>query len=153
MKRRKIEKEFEYLGLGFPVILFKVPMVEVRGVWTPEIDYSLLQRVVLRALAHYSSSLTGNHVRFIRSWLGLTQTAFGELFGVTHTAVVKWEKANDRSSKIVLTTERELRMVILDQLLKKAEDFRNAYRVIHGLDFRAEPEPVEVDTQIDLVAI
>jgi hypothetical protein len=44
-------------------------------------------------------------------------------------------------------------MTILDHLLKKAEDFRTAYRVIHDLDFLENPEPVEIDTQTDLVAI
>lgn len=153
MNKRKIEKKYEYVGLGFPVILYRVPMVDVRGVWTPDIDYNALQRVVLLALSHYPSSLTGDHIRFIRSWLGATQSAFGDLFGVTHTAVVKWEKSGDKSAKIILTTERDIRMMILDQLLKKAEDFRNAYRVIHGLDFCADPAPLEIDTQTDLVAI
>jgi hypothetical protein len=153
MKNRKIEREYEYQGLGFPVVLQMVPMVEIRGVWTPEIDYNSLQRVVLLALAYYPSALTGHHIRFIRSWLELTQSAFGDLLGVTHTAVVKWEKAEERSARIILTTEREIRMIILDHLLKKAEDFRQAYRVIHKLDFSQEPEPIEINTQRDLIAI
>ena len=153
MKKRKVEKELLYYGLGFPVVISNVPMVEVRGDWAPDIDLNMLQKVVLRFLAHYPSALTGDHIRFIRSWLELTQAEFGKLFGVTHTAVVKWEKAREKSAKIALTTEREIRMVILDHLLKKAEDFRNAYRVIHRLEFSGEPTPVEINSQLDLIAI
>lgn len=153
MKKTKIETRFEYTGLGFTVILQNVPMIEVRGLWTPNIDYNLLQKVVLYTLANLPSALTGNHIRFIRSWLGLTQAEFGNLFGVTHTAIVKWEKSKDHSAKIMLSTEREIRLHILDQLLKRAEDFRNAYRIIQSLHFLAESEPVEVNSLKDLIAI
>ena len=153
MKKTKVETRFEYGGLGFPVILQNVPMIEVRGIWTPNIDYNLLQKVVLCALANSPSALTGNHIRFIRSWFGLTQAEFGNLFGVTHTAIVKWEKSKDHSAKIMLSTEREIRLHILDQLLKRAEDFRTAYRIIHELHFQGVSEPVEVNSLKDLVAI
>lgn len=151
--KRKIEKQFTYEGLGFVVELLNVPMIEVRGIWTPDIDYNLLQKVVLRALAHNPAPLTGNHIKFIRSWLALSQEEFGKIFGVRHSAVVKWEKFRDHSAKISLNTEREIRMHILDALLKKAEDFRNAYHVIHCLEFHAQSLPVSINTQTDLVAI
>jgi hypothetical protein len=81
------------------------------------------------------------------------QEEFGKLFGVSHSAVVKWEKSKDTLAKIVLTTDREIRMHILDLLLKKAEDFRLAYHVIHRLNFQAEPSPFSINSQTDLVAI
>nr|NGX49592.1 hypothetical protein [Candidatus Anoxychlamydiales bacterium] len=92
MRKQKIEKEIIYEGLGFPILLRNVPMVELRGNWVPDIDLNVLQKVTLLALAHQPVDLTGNQIRFIRTWLGLTQSEFGKLFGVTHPAVVKWEK-------------------------------------------------------------
>jgi len=153
MKKMKVEDKFEYISLGFPVILQNVPMIEVRGIWTPNIDYNLLQKVVLCALANAPWPLTGNHVRFIRSWCGATQDQFGHIFGVTHTAVVKWEKAKNEVAKISLSTERDIRLHILDQLLKRAEDFRNAYKIIHAQDFQAQPTPIEINSLKELVAI
>lgn len=44
-------------------------------------------------------------------------------------------------------------LLILDHLLKRAEDFRNAYRLIHEFSFDAEIEPVEVDSLKELIAI
>ena len=153
MKKHKIEKEFEYLGLGFPITLKNIPMIEIRGVWTPDIDLNILQKVVVLDLAHRSSELTGNQIRFIRQWLGFTQTEFGKLLGVTHPAVVKWEKSGDKFAKVSLPTQRDLRLLILDQLLMKDEDFRQAFRVIHNLKFTQSNQSLVFDAPIDLVAI
>ena len=153
MKKQKVEKEIVYEGLGFPIILRNVPMIELRGVWTLDIDLNILQKVVLLALAHHPSDMTGNQIHFIRNWLGLTQTEFGKLFGVTHPAVVKWEKAGNKGSKINLTTQRDLRLWLLDQLLSKDDDFRRAFKIIHRTDYSHPIEPLEFDVPTDLVAI
>jgi hypothetical protein len=70
------------MNLVFRLYIRNVPMIEVRGVWIPNIDLNVLQKVVLLALAHHSADLTGNQIRFIRLWLGLTQEKFGRLFGI-----------------------------------------------------------------------
>jgi DNA-binding transcriptional regulator YiaG len=153
MAKQKIEKEFIYEGLGFPIILRNVPMIELRGIWTLDLDLNVLQKVVLLALAHHPTDLTGNQVQYIRSWLNMTQVEFGNLFGVTHPAVVKWEKAGDKASKINLTTQRDLRLLLLDKLLSKDEDFRKAFRIVHITKFSREINLLEFDVPIDLVAI
>lgn len=153
MKKQKIEKEIVYEGLGFPVILRNVPMIELCGIWTLDIDLNIFQKVVLLALAQHPSDMTGNQIRFIRNWLGFTQTEFGKLFGVTHPAVVKWEKSGNKGSKINLTTQRDLRLWLLDQLLTKDADFRRAFKFIHMTDYSHRIEPLEFDIPIDLVAI
>ena len=66
-KTRKIQPLFEDFGCGFPIVLRNVPMVKVRGVWTPEINYDEFHKAVLRALAHKKSRLTGNQIKFVRS--------------------------------------------------------------------------------------
>ncbi len=153
MKKHKVEKEFIYEGLGFPVILRNVPMIELRNVWTLDIDLNLLQRVVLLTLAHHPSDLTGNQIRFIRNWLKLTQSEFGKLFGVTHPAVVKWEKTADKGSKMNLTTQRDLRLLLLDQLLPKDDDFRKAFKIVHMTDYSQPITPLKFDVPTDLVAV
>ena len=153
MKRQKVEKEVVYKGLGFPVILRNVPMIELRGVWTLDINLNNLQKVVLLALAHKPSDLTGHQIRFIRTWLGLTQLQFGKLFGVTHAAIVKWEKAGNKGSKMNLTTQRDLRLLLLDQLLAKDDDFRQAFKIIHMTEYTERIQPLEFDVPTDLVAV
>ena len=153
MARQKIEKEFVYEGLGFPVLLKNVPMIEIRGVWTLDIDLNILQKVVLLALAHHPTDLTGNQVRYIRLWKNMTQVEFGKLLGVTHPAVVKWEKAGDKASKMNLTTQRDLRLLLLDKLLSKDEDFRKAFRIVHVTNFSSRIHLLELDVPTDLMAV
>lgn len=153
MKKRKIQKEVIYEGLGFPIVLRNAPMIDLRGVWALDIDLNILQKAVLLGLAHHPSDLTGNQIRFIRLWLGLTQSEFGKLFGVTHPAVVKWEKEGNKSSKITLTTQRDLRLWLLDQLLAKDEDFRKAFKIVHMNDYSHPLQPLEFDVPTELVAV
>lgn len=153
MKNQKVEKEIIYEGLGFPVVLHNVPMIELRGIWALDIDLNIMQKVVLLALAHHPSDLTGNQIRFIRNWLRLTQTEFGKLFGVTHPAIVKWEKTGNKSAKISLTTQRDLRLWLLDRLLTKDDDFRRAFKFVHMTDYTHSIKPLEFDVPTDLVAV
>lgn len=153
MKKQKIIKEITYNGLGFPIILRNVPMIEVRGVWIPDINLNTLQKVVLLALAHNATDLTGNQIRFIRLWLGLTQDKFGKLFGITHPAVVKWEKTKNKACKMTLTTQRDLRLYLLDQLLSRDDDFRKAYKIVHKTEFTNKIDLLKFDVPIDLVAV
>ena len=151
--KRKTMKEFVYEGLGFPVILRNVPMIEVRNVWTPDVDLNVLQRVVLLELAHRSEGLTGDQVRFIRDWLQLGQVAFAHSLGVTHPAVVKWEKAGDACANMGVTTQRAIRLIVLDAILKKDADFRNAFRKVSDVEFGMEPEVLSLDALTQLVAV
>lgn len=153
MEDHKIESRFVYEGLGFPVVLHNVPMIKLRGEWALDINMNHFQRAVLLALAYHPFDLTGDHIRYIRSWLRLSYEKFGALFGVTHPAVVKWEKAKERSAKISLSTQREIRLHILNRLLKNDYEFRNAYRRIQKVEFQSRSKPIELDAPTDLVAI
>jgi hypothetical protein len=68
---RKIQKLFIDNGFGFKVKLRNVPMVKVRGVWTPDVDYNDLAKMVLLFLFRKTARLTGAEVRFIRHQLAL----------------------------------------------------------------------------------
>ena len=152
MAKQKVEQEIIYQGLGFPVVLRNVPMIEVREVWTPDIDLNVLQKAVLIALAYHPVDLTGNQIRFIRTWLRLTQTEFGKLFGLTHPAIVKWEKTENRSSKMNLSTQRDLRIWLLDQLLLNDESFRKGFKIVHKTIYKRSAKPLELNVPTDLLA-
>ncbi len=124
----KKAKRFIYEGLGFPIVLVNVPLVLKRGVWTPAIDYNKLQKEVLVALAHKPIALTGNEIHFIRAFFELTLVSFGKHFGVTHAAVLTWEKMGNRLGKINPTTELCIRLFILEQLKMSNQVFRDAFR-------------------------
>ena len=123
----KIEKVFVDRGFGFPVHLLNVPMVHVRGTWTPKIDYNALAKGVLHALAHKPSYLTGSEIHFIRLHFDLPLQQFAKRFAVSHPAVMKWERAKSRPTKMNWTTEKDIRLFILSKLEVAASEFADLY--------------------------
>ena len=130
--KTKIQKQYIDNGCGFPVVLQNVKMVFVRGVWTPEIDYNLLHKSVLHALAHKSTRLTGNQIKFIRHSFNLTLVEFGEYFDVSHPAVLKWEAAGDDVPSIKWSLERDLRLFIVDRLEEVPTTLGELYRTLRS---------------------
>jgi hypothetical protein len=112
----RIQKTFVDYGCGFPVILKDVPMIRALGEWTPVINYKELHKAVLRALASKPVRLTGNEIKFVRHFFELTLAEFGDYFDVSHPAVLKWEAALDDVPPIKWSTERDIRLFILDRL-------------------------------------
>ncbi len=62
----RVEKQFVDYGCGFPVVLFDVPMVHVRGVWTPNIDYNKLHEDTFQSLINKTKPLTAAQNEFVR---------------------------------------------------------------------------------------
>lgn len=133
--KRKTVKQFEYCGLGFPIILMNVPLITVRGIEVPDIDYNELQRNVLLALCNKPFPLTGNEVRFIRQYLEMTYTDFAKSFGVTHAIVIHWEKSQNFLAKITPSTELCIRLFVLDALKANNKLFRTILESLTTLNF------------------
>lgn len=91
MTEKKIET-FTYTDLGFPIQLIDVPMKKILGEWVLDINLNILQLEVLKMLIHKATPLQAEELRFIRKYFEMTTTVFGRIFGVTHAAVIKWEK-------------------------------------------------------------
>jgi DNA-binding XRE family transcriptional regulator len=150
MKKNTSAEIFEYDGLGFPITLLNFPLIKVRGVLVPNIDYNVLQKNVLLALSSKPHPLTGNEVRFIRQYLQMTYTEFANRFGVTHASVIHWEKSKNTFAKIQPTTELCIRLSILDTLQAKNKLFRDTFRNFNYLDFKTQknqaPEHIILDS-------
>ncbi len=125
---QRTQKRLVYQGFGFPVVLRNVPMVKIRGAWTPKVNYNVPARDVLEALAVHSTRLSGHEVRFVRHYFEMTLEQFAARFAVSHPAVLKWEKAADAPAKMGWGTEKDLRLFILDRLGAKAARLADTYR-------------------------
>jgi DNA-binding transcriptional regulator YiaG len=90
MKEKKYET-FTYEGLGFPIQLVNAPLKKIYDEWILDINLGQLQLEVLDLLIHQPTPLQTGELRFIRKYFEMTSTAFGEVFGVSHAAVLKWE--------------------------------------------------------------
>ncbi len=144
MADTKIRKRFVYEGFGFPVVLRNVPMVKVRGAWTPKVNYNKLAEDVLLALAHKPARLTGSEVRFVRHHFEMTLTQFGDRFSVSHPAVLKWEEAGDEATAMKWPVEKDIRLFILDALDAKDKDLAALYRHLRK-EAKTVGKPIEMD--------
>lgn len=144
--QEKKTKTVIFKGLGFPIKLINAPMKKMFGQWCVDLDLNKLMLVVLNALAHKPIPLTGDELRFIRSYLKMTLVEFGKAFGVSHVAVLKWEKGENRISP---SLELYIRLYVLDHLQAKDNAFRALYKEVSLEQLSKTPKskihPLEVD--------
>jgi len=129
IKTKKL-KTFIYKGLGIPVKLVNAHMKKAAGEWCINIDMSKLMLVVLQEIIRKQTPLTGNELRYIRTYLEMTSTEFGKIFGVSHVAVLKWEGEQKRISPPL---ELCIRLYVLNHLDAHDEEFRALY---NGIDLQ-----------------
>jgi DNA-binding transcriptional regulator YiaG len=123
MERKK--ETFIYEGLGFPIELIDTPMKKVFGEWVIDIDMNALQAFVFKGLIHKPYPLTGREMRFMRKFLEMSTTEFGENLGISHATVVKWEK---EQTKISPMQEAYIRMFLFEFL--KDQELLSLYKEI-----------------------
>ncbi len=118
----KTEPLFLYEGLGFPIELENVEMISLNGEWLPKIDVHQIADEAIKKLATQECRLTGNQVKFIRSYFSMPLREFGEkVVHETHTAVSKWEKHGDNITSMNENTEQVLRLFIIEQTQTKTK--------------------------------
>lgn len=148
MKEKKIQKSFVDHGLGFPVKLCNVPMVKVRGVWTPDIDYNRLSLAVLKALCEKQTRLAGNEIRFIRLHFEMTLQEFAKRFSVSHVAVIKWEWMNNLATAMNWSTEKDIRLYLLSKISNKSDALAALYQRLE-----TKKEDKNIPLQLDLESL
>jgi DNA-binding transcriptional regulator YiaG len=118
--KRKIFDQYLFKGLGFPVLLLNVPMVQFEGDWAPDVDYETLEKCILLLLCQKHSRLKGDEVHYIRTYFSYTLQSFGDIFGISPAGVKKWEDCEDQFTSMGEASEKLLRLFVLDQLLPAA---------------------------------
>ena len=146
--QRKIQRVFVDHGFGFPIKLLNTPMIKVRGKWTPEINYNRLAKLVLEELCWKDSRLTGNEIKFIRQYFEMTLQSFAKRFYVTHAGVIKWEKAKTKSTEMVWTTEKDIRLFVLSNLGATSKELAQLYEKLES-----HPSNITKEVQLDIEKI
>lgn len=129
MIERKNET-FTYTDLGFPIELIDVPMRKIFGEWVLDINLNDFQLEVLKMLIHKPTSLQADELRFIRKYFEMTTTVFGEVLGVSHAAVIKWESGQLPAPPM----DFYIRMYIMSRLNAKDADFGKLYHEVNMID-------------------
>ncbi len=144
---KKIVDTFTFEGFGFPIHLINVPLRKVHGDWVFDFSMGILQKAVLKMIARKPSPLTGKELRFIIDYFEMSYRDFAKIFGVSHVAVVKWEKEESRMNP---STEIYLRLYILNSLEANDREFRNLYLEIKPENLsnpNIEEIPLEIDAE------
>jgi hypothetical protein len=123
----KVVDKYIDRGFGFPVVLEKVALVQVRGKWTPALNYLYFAQAVLGQLAAFDGRLTGHQVRFIRLHFDLTMQAFAARFGIARAAVLTWEHRGNKPTGMTWSTEKDIRLFIHQQLSGQPQEFLQLY--------------------------
>jgi hypothetical protein len=140
MEKKKVA-QFIDRGCGFPVIIENVFLIKARGRWIPHIDYNAFEKAVLYSLAQREGRLTGNQVRFIRLSLEKTLEEFALRFGVSHPAVLKWEKTGNKVTAMNWTTEKDIRLCLIKSLEASQRDFFKLYELLETIRVQ---KPIQV---------
>lgn len=119
--RKKIVKNYIYNGFGFPVELHNVEMVTFNGESHPKIDVRKTADLVISDLISQKSRLTGNQIKFIRSYFSMSLREFSNVVNESHMAVKKWEDFKDEPTNMDRNIEIMLRLHIYDQVIIKTK--------------------------------
>lgn len=131
-------------GFGFAVELRNVPMIRVRDVWTPEINFNALAEILLKCLSEKAGRLTGHEIRFVRQHFEMTLAAFATRFSVSHVAVLNWEKCKGRATQMNWATEKDIRLFIFERLKVGPKKIADLYSTLEKAQ-RPSNEPLSLD--------
>lgn len=146
MKDRKTDS-FVYEGFGFPILLENVPMRKRLGEWTFDFDLEALEKAVLLSLIEKQAPLSGSQIRFIRHFLNMSTYEFADILGVTHAAVLHWEKIE---KKMNVGNQIVLRLYVLNHLKVTDKEFRKIYQMLNPKSISKahfEDSPLEIDVE------
>ena len=99
-----------YTALGFPILIENPSYIEFEGDRVLDIDPVAVEDAMFTALITKPHRLTGAEVRFLRTYMELTQKTFGESLLVDASTVSKWEGLGQKFTGMPGQTELILRM-------------------------------------------
>jgi DNA-binding transcriptional regulator YiaG len=109
-------KPHVYKALGFPVVITNPTYRFFEGKEELDISPKDIMDNVFSMLPDKKGRLTGAEVRFLRSYMKLTQEALGRMIGVDHSSVAKWEGENQEMTGMEIQVEILLRAYSRSQL-------------------------------------
>ena len=149
--KTKTLKNYSYDGLGFPIKLQNVTMLLIDGEWSPKIDVRKVAENAIRELPYQKERLSGNQVKFIRTYFEMSLREFGpNVVKESHNAVAKWEKFAEEPTNMDENIESMLRLHVIEKVSvrtkKQAQEFIKSFRIIKEMNFlKKSPAPLMME--------
>ncbi len=113
-------KKYKFEGFGFPVIFDELPAVKVRGELVPDVDFDKYAKPLIEHIcARQDVPISGNQVKFIRNYFGMSLREFAKMLNVTHQSVMRWEEHLASNAHIDAHTELILRLIVVRRMQSK----------------------------------
>lgn len=134
---KKIMKTFIYEGLGFPIELHDVEMVMINGEYSPKLDVRAIADDAIKSLVFQKTKLTGNQIKFVRTYFSASLREFAKIVNESHMAVKKWEDFKDEPTNMDPNVETRIRLFIYDKVFIKTKNdkvkFYDQYMTINDI--------------------
>lgn len=149
-----MKKTIEFNHLGFPIVIVNCPHLEIEGELIPDINYKALERALFEVIPHKPSQLNGAEIKFIRTYLKMTQLEFGNWLDDKKDAstITKWESKDLESTQMDSSMERSLRLQLigytLDQKRRKTLSRQLLKEISNSLSSKAAVEIKIKESQI-----
>ena len=104
-------KPYTTYALGFPIIILNPKFKLMAGEKVLDVDFDKVSQEVFPLVIRKKGRLTGGEIRFLRNYLGMNQSDFAEIMGLSdHSTISRWEKKSDKITKMDIHTESIIRM-------------------------------------------
>lgn len=145
---KKIMKTFIYEGLGFPIELHDIEMVMINGEYAPKIDVRAVADDAIKSLVLQKTKLTGNQVKFIRTYFSASLRDFAKIVNESHMAVKKWEDFKKKPTKMDSNIETRIRLYVYDKVCIKSKSdkikFYDQYQAINEILYKRDDSKIHL---------
>lgn len=121
---KNVIKNYIYSGLGFPIELHDVEMKLYDGELYPKVDVRKIADMAIKSLILQEKRLSGNQIKFIRTYFSMTLREFSKVVNESHAAVKKWEDFKDKTTNMDPNIEILLRLYIYDNVVIKPGNYK-----------------------------
>jgi len=130
-QRKVVTGNYRFDEVGLRVLLQDVPLVKCEecGTTEPVIrDLNGLMHAIAFAVVTHPCKLTGNELRFLRKYVGLSGEEFSKLVRIEPETLSRWENSQQEIGK---NSDRLIRFIVVSKspdLRKQMEEFLEKYR-------------------------
>lgn len=111
-----MKKKLIWEGLGFPILLIGFPIKKIGNEKFPDVNMKDIQEKAFHSLMMKEIRLTGSELKFIRTYLQLTQQEFSKAINSRdRSSVSQWEQKKDKLTGMDLNTEIMVRLFMAKQ--------------------------------------
>ena len=145
----KVLETYTFTGFGFEVLLRNVVIKKAHGEEFPDINMNELKLLTAKALLRGQQRLTGNQLKFLRTFLKMSFDDVSKKILVAASTLRSWETKGNDFTGLSLEQEKAFRIMAINRIL---ESEKNQYGLQLTLrkEFLSSKEQLDLDTSADL---